>query len=68
MGSHAMSDEPRRWSSRKLCVAVGSELVFTVLLWFEKIPPETYYNLTLVALGGYFAGNVGEHFSRSVKP
>lgn len=52
-----------KWTSRKLAVAVGCQVLFTALLFYGKIPPETYYNLTMVGIGGYMVGNVAEHFA-----
>lgn len=53
-----------KWSSRKLAFAGAWQCVFTVLLIADKLPPETYYNLSLITIGGYFLGNVGEHFAK----
>lgn len=56
-----------RWSSRKLRVAIWFELLFTALLFAGKVPPDIYYNLTFVTIGGYFIGNVGEHMADALK-
>ena len=60
-----MTDQPApsKWTSRKLIVGISMEMLFTGLLIGGFVPPETYYQLTVIAIGGYFLGNVGEHFS-----
>jgi len=47
-----------RWSSRKLAVAVGCWLVIVALRCYERIPVDTFTDLTWLLLGGYFAGNL----------
>lgn len=52
---------PRRWSSRKLAIAIGANVVYVALLVLGHLKPEHFQTLTIWTLGTYFAGNVGEH-------
>lgn len=51
------------WTSRKLVFASVWQLVFTVLVYFGKLPPATYESLTYVTIGGYLAANAITKFS-----
>jgi hypothetical protein len=53
-----------RWTSRKFWACMLWQAVFCFLLWMGKVPPELFYNLTMVALGGYFAANVIDSFAQ----
>jgi len=48
----------KSWTSRKFWSAMFWQAVFTGLLIAKVLPPEVYFSLTLITLGGYFAANV----------
>lgn len=52
------SDLKKRLTSRKFWAVMFWQAVVTVLLWFGKLPVETYVSLTYLLLGGYLAANV----------
>jgi len=52
------------YSSRKFVTMIGTIVLFTVLLVLGKISESIYSDLIFIVIGGYFAGNVGEHFAK----
>jgi len=53
--------------SRKLWLYVVWQVIWSVFLWFGKLTPEAYANLSGMGLIGYMGGNVGEHFANRRK-
>jgi hypothetical protein len=60
--------EAPKWSSRKFAAAMFWEAVFVLLLWHQKLPVEAFVSLTYLLLGGYFLGNLAQHWINKVKP
>jgi hypothetical protein len=52
------------YGSRKLVAMVGAVVLFTALLVAGRLSEGVYSELMLITIGGYFAGNVGEHFAK----
>lgn len=50
--------ESSAFTSRKLWIAVVFQIVFTVMVYFGKLPTPVFENLTYMLLGGYFISNV----------
>lgn len=50
------------WKSRKFWLAVGSVLLFSVLLWNGKIDQSVYENTMWLVLGGYFVSNQSQKY------
>jgi hypothetical protein len=57
-------DKATRWTSRKFWAAMVWQAVFCVLLWAGKLPPEIFFNLALITIGGYLASNVVQQFAQ----
>jgi hypothetical protein len=57
-----MDDAISRWTSRKLWVMVGFELIFVALLWYSKLPVEAFVSLSYLLLGSYFVSNVTQKY------
>lgn len=53
-----MNEHEGTWKSRKFLAAMGWQGIFTLLLWFDKLPADVYADCTFICLGGYFAANV----------
>ena len=53
-----------KWSSRKLWIAVGFESLWALMTYLGTLDGDHLETLTVVTIGGYFAGNVGEHLAR----
>lgn len=47
-----------KYTSRKFWMAVVFQIVFTVMLCNDKLPPVVFESLTYMLLGGYFISNV----------
>ena len=50
------------WKSRKFWLAVGSVLLFSVLLWTGKIDQSVYEHTMWLVLGGYFVSNQSQKY------
>lgn len=50
----------KRLTSRKFWAVMFWQIVFTVLLWYGKLPVESYVSLTWLILGGYLLANVAQ--------
>ncbi|MBA3588215.1 hypothetical protein [Methylibium sp.] len=46
-----------KYGGRRFLMSMGCALVNTVLLWFGKIDPTTYRDLTIATVAVYIAGN-----------
>lgn len=49
-----------KFTSRKFWLALVFQSVFTAMLYFGKMPPDIFENLTYMILGGYFISNVSQ--------
>ena len=56
-----MAPMVERWSSRKFAAAMFWQAAMCGLLIADKLPPESFVVVTMLILGGYFAGNVAQH-------
>jgi hypothetical protein len=52
----------RRYSSRKFVTVWVWAVVWTVLIYAAKIPPEIYKDLMWLSVGGYLLADVAEKY------
>jgi len=55
------------WSSRKFWTMIIWQSIWTLGFFLGSIKSPTYYDLTLIGLGGYYMGNIGEHLANALK-
>ena len=55
------------WSSRKFWTMMIWQGVWTIAVFSGIVTGPLYYDLTLIGLGGYYMGNVGEHIANAFK-
>lgn len=53
---------------RRFLMALGADVVATVLVWYAKITPEAYQWIVLGTVGAYITGAVAEQHMNFVKP
>lgn len=48
--------DTEKWNSRKFFAAAATEVLATALLWFGKIPAQTWEMVTMACVVGYILG------------
>lgn len=56
--------ELKPWSSRKLWTAIYFAHFWALLVCLKVIDGDVFSSLEIVTIGGYFLGNVGEHWAK----
>lgn len=47
-----------QWGGRKFILSVGTALIATLLVWFEKIDGTVFATVILATVGAFITGNV----------